>query len=134
VVWNGTGLTNLVDQGIFPGNGWANLKFIAPATNSTTVLLFAFQDDFSYLALDDVSVTAVPPPVFLSAYKSAGSLNFTWTTVAGVGYQVQWNSSLSSAGGWNNLGGVTYATGSTLSSSDTIGANQQRYYRVAISP
>ncbi len=133
VNWNGSTVTNLTNIPIFPGDGWANFRFVVGASGPGTVLQFAFQDDPSYLALDDVSVQPVPPPLFQSVSQSGGVLNFTWSTMAGVGYQVQYKTSLSQAA-WLNLGGVTHAVGTTLSSADTIGPDPARFYRISVSP
>jgi hypothetical protein len=59
VQWNGITVTNLTNVGAF---SWKNLQFIVSATGSSTVLQFGFQDDPSYLGLDDVTVTPVYPP------------------------------------------------------------------------
>jgi hypothetical protein len=133
VSWNGSVVTNIVNQDIFPGDGWANFQFVVTATGSSTPLQFLYEQDASYLALDDVSVQPVPPPVFQSAVLSAGSLNFTWNSVPGVGYQVQYKTNLLQST-WLNLGAVTHASGPTLSASDPVGPDPKRFYRILVSP
>ena len=79
------------------------------------------------------TVSAQSPPVFETVAQSAGSVSFTWSSIAGRTYQVQYSSSLAS-GGWTNLGGSITATGSSVSASDSIGAVGQRFYRVVLLP
>jgi uncharacterized repeat protein (TIGR03803 family) len=66
-------------------------------------------------------------PVIQSAIVSNGSINITWSTTPGSSYQVQFSTSLT--GGWSNLGLVMNASGTTLSTTDSIGG-VQRFYRI----
>lgn len=58
ISWNGTTIFNTVN---LPVIGWINLQFIVSATASSTVLQFGFEDDHSFLGLDDISLTKAPP-------------------------------------------------------------------------
>jgi len=63
--WDGNVIFNGADLGEF---GWTNLQFTVTATNSNAVFEFGAQDDPSYLALDDITVTgytnsAAPPEI-----------------------------------------------------------------------
>jgi subtilase family serine protease len=133
VNWNGSTVTNITNLPAFPISGWINFHFLVSATGPSTILRYVFQDDPSWILLDDVSVQPVPPPAFQSATQSGGLLNFTWSTMPGVGYQIQYRTNLTQSG-WVNLGGVTHATGPTLSASDSIGPDSKRFYRIAVSP
>jgi hypothetical protein len=62
-----------------------------------------------------------------------GVFAFTWNANSGSVYQVQYTTSLNSTN-WVNLGGTNIATGSTLSSSDPVGSDMQRFYRVVLLP
>jgi uncharacterized repeat protein (TIGR03803 family) len=57
VSWNGTNVFN--ETNIPAIIGWTNLQFLVAATATNTVLEFGFRDDFSWLGLDQVSVTPV---------------------------------------------------------------------------
>jgi subtilase family serine protease len=133
VNWNGSTVTNLTNIPVFPGNGWAEFQFVVSATGTGTVLQFAFLNDPSYFALDDISVQPIPPPLFQSVTRSGSTLNFSWSTLPGAGYQVQYKTNLSQAA-WLNLGSVTHATGTTLSRTDSIGPDPARFYRISVSP
>jgi len=81
VSWNGQ---TLLDQKNMPAIGWTNVQLVVSATGASTVLQFGFQDDNSYLGLDDISVVEAP--------ANAGSLQVTiapsGAMVSGAGWQV----------------------------------------------
>ena len=91
------------------------------------------QNDPGAFALDDVSVVPIPLPSFQSIRQSGGTVNFTWTTLAGLAYQIQYKTDLTSAN-WINLGSPTNATSGTMSVSDAIGSALRRFYRIALVP
>ncbi|MGD0614039.1 MAG: protease pro-enzyme activation domain-containing protein [Verrucomicrobiota bacterium] len=133
VSWNGNLVLHLVNMPAFPGTGWTNLQFIATATGGSSVLQFGFWDDPSYLALDDVNVMRVPATSVQMAAKTGGTFGFTWNAMTGLVYQVQYKTNLAQTG-WINLGGTIPGTNSTLTTSDAIGTNPQRFYRLSILP
>ena len=71
------------------------------------------------------------PPAFLSITQTNGTFSFTWSTVSCYTYQVQYNPDLTSTN-WSNLGSASTATNGTMSASDSIGINLQRFYRVLV--
>jgi Bacterial Ig domain/Divergent InlB B-repeat domain len=81
--------------------------------------------------LHDANVRPIPAPQFQSATESGGVVTLTWTTMAGVSYQLQYSSDVTGPN-WVNLGDPTNATGSTMSFSDTLGSNLRRFYRVTL--
>jgi uncharacterized repeat protein (TIGR03803 family) len=80
-----------------------------------------------------LTFTPAPPPQFLSATETAGSLNLTWSAQAGSFYQLQYCTNLSQTT-CTNLGGPISATGSTLGKVDTSPSDAQRFYRVILLP
>jgi hypothetical protein len=74
-------------------------------------------------------VSAIPVPKIISAAKSGNTITLTWTSQAGLTYQLQYRPTITQA--WVNLGSPITATGTTTSASDTIGASQ-RFYRVVV--
>ena len=64
VAWNGTVMFDQTNLGAI---GWTNLQFMVTATGTNTVLQLAFQDDQSFLGLDDIQVSplvsADGPPI-----------------------------------------------------------------------
>jgi uncharacterized repeat protein (TIGR03803 family) len=59
VYWDGN---LLFDQTNMPAFGWTNLQFTVTANGSSTGLEFGFQDDASFLGLDDISVHPLLDP------------------------------------------------------------------------
>ena len=60
VAWNGK---TLFDETNIPAIGWTILQFLVTATGTSTVLTSGFQDDLSYLGLDDISVLPAEPAI-----------------------------------------------------------------------
>ena len=133
VSWNGSLLSDWANIPAVPGTGWTNLAFIVTATGSSSVLQFTFQDDASYMALDDVSLMPVPAPSVGMAALSGGNLGFTWNAMTGLVYQVQYKTNLAQPG-WLNLGAPIPGTNVFVTASDAVGANPQRFYRLSILP
>jgi uncharacterized repeat protein (TIGR03803 family) len=72
-------------------------------------------------------------PVFKAVTLTNSTLTLTWSTEVGSTYQLQYKSDVNS-GDWVNLGGPILATGSTLSATDSVANDPQRFYRVAVLP
>jgi uncharacterized repeat protein (TIGR03803 family) len=72
------------------------------------------------------------PPAFQSISVSNGIVTLTWTAVPGQSYQAEWCADLH-AGVWSALGGtMPGAVGGTLTVTDLMGTNVQRFYRVMV--
>ena len=80
-----------------------------------------------------LSVVAPPAPAFQAVTLTHGTLSLTWTTEAGNGYQLQYNSDLDSTN-WINLGSALTATGTALTFADSISNGPQRFYRLVLLP
>jgi hypothetical protein len=73
-------------------------------------------------------------PQIQSPAASGGTFQFSWNvlnTYPPIGYQVQTATNLA-APNWINLGSVIPGIGPTLSATDTITTNAQRFYRVLL--
>ncbi|HZM06107.1 MAG TPA: hypothetical protein VFC44_24155 [Candidatus Saccharimonadales bacterium] len=60
-------------------------------------------------------------------------LSLPWSTDAGRMYQLQSSSDLSSSP-WTNLGSAATANGATLSITQAVTNDPQRFYRVMLAP
>jgi uncharacterized repeat protein (TIGR03803 family) len=78
-------------------------------------------------------LTVLFPPSFQTATKSNNSLVLSWSAAQGQKYQLQYKTNLNSTN-WFNLGGQITAGGGTVSTSDLLGSNSQRFYRVILVP
>ena len=84
-------------------------------------------------ATGSVSLVVLPlPPSFQSETLGAGAVSFTWSTMPGRNYQVQYKTDLTQPN-WSNFGGTILAINSTMTASDSL-TNAQRFYRVMLLP
>jgi hypothetical protein len=130
VLWNGDTLFDQFDIGKI---GWTNLQFVVTATSSSTTLQFGGRDDKYYLGLDDVSVISISPPSFQTATQIGNVISFNWSAMTGLVYQLQYKTNLFQSN-WINLGGSIMATNLTMTSTDNIGPDPQRFYRLQFLP
>jgi len=114
---------------------WTNMLFFVTAGGTSTTLQFGVENLPNYFGLDDVFVNPVPPIDLQTPVVSGDNVTFTWASLAGVRYQVQYTTSISPTG-WTNLGGATAAVGHTTSYTDTSGLTNftERFYRVIATP
>jgi subtilase family serine protease len=116
--------------------GWTNLLFAVSATGTNTVLQFRAMNPPYFFGLDDVNVMPVPAPAFTGfSGPSSGATNgfsFSWNTLAGVTYQVQYKTNLVQAD-WLTLSNFT-ATASSVNFTNFPGADPCRFYRVRSLP
>ena len=134
VSWNGN---TLFDQVNLPATaGWTNLQFLVTATGNSAVLQFGERDDPWYLGLDDVSLTPIPAVAFqtTTVNKANNNLNFTWSAMTGLVYQVQFKTNLLQSN-WTVLQNLT-ATNTTVTFVDTnpITGFPQKFYRLLLLP
>ena len=129
VSWDATTLYDQTDLASF---GWTNLQFVVVAGGTETALQFAYLNPDTHFVLDDVSVVPVDPPQFLSTAQAGNTVGFTWNTVSGLVYQVQYATDLAQSN-WTDLGTPVMALTNTLSAFDVPGTVTQRFYRVGMS-
>ncbi len=110
-------------------DNWSNYLFVVTATTANTALQFGLQNDNGYFGLDDIAVLPAPAPTFRTVAVTNNAIRFTWNSLAGLAYQVQYSTNLAGAG-WLNLGGSITATNYTASTNFSIGPDIRRFYRV----
>ncbi len=79
-----------------------------------------------------VNIVAAPP-VLQRVVKSGGSILISWSSIASRSYQLQFKTNGAQLN-WNNIGSPLTATGATLQTNDTPGADPRRFYRVVLLP
>jgi hypothetical protein len=130
VSWAGN---TLFDQTNIGKTAWINLQYTVMATSNSTVLTIGFRNDAgTYMGLDDISVTPVPTPIFQLPRRTNSVVTFTWNTLVGLEYQLQYKTNLTS-GSWINLGSTNAAISNVMSATDSI-TNSQRFYRIILTP
>jgi len=78
-------------------------------------------------------LTVLFPPSFQTITKSNNSLMLSWSAAQGQKYQLQYQTNLNSTN-WFNLGSQITASSGTISASDLIASNSQRFYRAILLP
>jgi len=76
-------------------------------------------------------VIPAPTPTIQSVGRAGNTINFSWASAVGHGYQVQYKTNLTQVG-WLNLNSPITALGPVTSSSDSIGPDPRRFYRIAL--
>jgi hypothetical protein len=119
------GATIGASSGLF---NWMPTSGQAPSTNNIVVRV----DDNGSPPLNDTEsltvIVLLPPQVSIN--RNNGSVELSFPTVPGKHYQVHYTASLNPPISWSPLGDPVEATGSSLTISDNIGANPQRFYRI----
>jgi hypothetical protein len=77
-----------------------------------------------------LSVSSSPPEI-QAVVQTNGLITLTWNSTTGQVYQVQYSLDLGPTN-WVDLGPNLVATNGTMSTSDTLGVDAQRFYRVVL--
>jgi hypothetical protein len=110
-------------------NIWTNMLFVVTAITTNSVLQFGLENDNYYFGLDDIAVQPAPAPTFRTVGATNNLIRFTWNSLAGLVYQIQYSTNLA-GGGWLNLGGSVSATNYTTTAAYSVGSDSQHFYRV----
>ncbi|MGB7768504.1 MAG: S53 family peptidase [Verrucomicrobiia bacterium] len=85
--------------------------------------------------VDLINALAPPPALLPLAFQMVTQTNdaimFAWNTVTGLVYQVQYKTNLLQTN-WIDLGGPIIATNTATTTSDIIGTEPQRFYRIGL--
>jgi subtilase family serine protease len=137
VSWNGI---ILFDQTMLPTFAWTNLQFVVSATTTHTVLEFGFFEDLAAdqqtvcgFGLDDIGVQAISYPVFQNVIAANGNFNLTWSALAGLTYQLQSASDLTT-GEWQSSGPPINATNGMVTDCVLMPPGPQQFYRIIVAP
>jgi hypothetical protein len=124
-----TGATINATSGVFT---WTPTAAQGPSTNPITIRVM----DNGSPALSDfetiniiVNDSAAAAPRFTRITISAGVVTLQWSSQSGKTYRLQRSTNLVS---WINLGSDINASAATTSTTDPVGGNQQRFYRVLL--
>ena len=111
---------------------WVVTNVFAPDTNSITVRV----TDDGVPPMSDVTtflvIIEVPPHFGSVEPDGSGHLNFTFSSLPGQSYQLQYKNNLNDPQ-WMPLGSAA-GNGGTLILTDSMTAQQRRFYRLAITP
>lgn len=79
------------------------------------------------------AIVVLMQPILIDIAESNSTFHFTWNTVSNRLYQLEYTTDLISSN-WSNLGNPIAATNDSISTTDTVGSNTHRYYRVHLLP
>jgi hypothetical protein len=130
VSWNGTVLFNQTNIGII---GWTNLQFLVSAAGTNSVLQFGFRNDPWAFGLDDIQLRPILPASFQGITMTNNATKLTWGGATGLNYQVQYKTNLLQAN-WSNVSAPFVGTNFLMTTSNSIGADPQRFYRILTLP
>jgi subtilase family serine protease len=131
VQWDGNTIYDVFN---LPFGPWTNLQFVVTATNSSSLLQFAFEDGPYYLGLDDINVKPVAAPKVEVITRAPASFNFTFAVRARASYQVQYKTNLMQPD-WIDMGANILAETNSLKFADTNVVNcPQKFYRLIPAP
>jgi hypothetical protein len=128
VQWNGS---TIFEQQNLAGTGWTNLQFLVAATDTSSILQLGFQDDPSYLGLDDVSLKAVTSSAVKGTVRRADDFQLVWSADANAVYQAQYKTNLYQPD-WIDFGAPFAANDDSVTMTDTnaFRCSPQRFYRL----
>lgn len=127
-LWNGAVVFSQSNLGAI---GWTGQQVIVTATDTNSTVELGFRNDPNYIGLDDISLIAVPAPPITVA-SAPGGVALGWNTVPGVTYQVAYQTNIANT----NLVVLFQITAAanTLTFTNLVGSDPQRFYRVAHVP
>jgi hypothetical protein len=119
--------TNLTDGGNVAGSSSAALTLSSAGANDAGSYDVIVSNSYGSVTSSVVTLNVVF--FFASAVQNGDAVTFGWQTTAGVSYQVQYTTDLSSSN-WLNLGAPIVASNNVTTTSDNLGPDPQRFYRI----
>jgi len=129
VIWNTNTIYAVTNPPVF---GWTNLIFVVTGGSASSTLQFAAENDNDFFGLDDVSLTPIPAPSVTALVKTTNGLTFTWNSLAGLTYLVQYKTNLLQPN-WITLTTNT-ATDITNSFTSGLTTDAHRFFRIRRQP
>jgi len=131
-LWQFNG-ANLADGGAISGSGTSSLTLSETTTTNAGNYVVVISNSFGSVTSAVAVLTVIlPSPLLLPATETEnGLITLNWTTVPGRLYQVRYTGDLS-AGLWTNLGPPIMATNTSMTGTDAVGPDPQRFYQVLL--
>jgi uncharacterized repeat protein (TIGR03803 family) len=130
--WQRNG-TNLVDGGNVSGSTNRTLSLANVSLADADTYSVAASNALGSVTSAAAHLTVVLQPVFLAAVGTNCTLSLTWSAAVGQKYRLQYKSSLASTN-WSYLGSLVTATGNSVTASDNLCTNAQKFYRAVLYP
>jgi hypothetical protein len=123
LIFQNSGFLNLRGSGVAHMTGYAD----TPGTWTLAAQLVSAKYTFSATAMTSNSL--IPTITYLG--QTNGYLNFSWNSVQGQSYQLQFTADPGSTN-WQNLGDPIVASGTTVLTNDSPSPAPRRFYRVVL--
>jgi Carboxypeptidase regulatory-like domain len=108
----------------------ATLQLQNVSTNSTGIYDVVLSNISGAISSAPATVTVLNVPLFeFPILTTDGQLTLSWIAPTGNKYQLQYTTNLSQPN-WVSLGDIFTATNTVVSTTTTLGSDQQRFYRV----
>ncbi|PYK00940.1 MAG: hypothetical protein DME23_05595 [Verrucomicrobia bacterium] len=131
-----------VNQSVLAGGNYSQTNSVTLPVSyggSYNYTLFVQVDIYDYIyesnKSNNISApipgTVTSPPVFQTVNRPGNVIAFAWSAVMGQTYQLEYKTNLTQAS-WINLGSPVTATNGTVTRTDVIGDDPQRFYRVEL--
>jgi len=120
--------TNLADSATTTGSTTRilTLSNVAPTNSGTYTVMVS--NTVNSVTSPGAILTVIPIPLFQAVKRTNSIITLTWSAAAGQDYQLQYSTDLI---GWNDLD-IISATKTTATTTDDIGQDPQRFYRVIL--
>jgi uncharacterized repeat protein (TIGR03803 family) len=125
--------TNLTDSGNLSGSFSRILTLTNISIVNTGNYTVVITNSLGSVASSVAALKVLFPPVIQNIVRTGNNVVLTYSTIPGQRYRPQWTGSLTNSV-WTNLGLPTTASGSTLTYTDPVSINTQRFYRVQLFP
>jgi alpha-tubulin suppressor-like RCC1 family protein/sugar lactone lactonase YvrE len=120
---SGTNLPNQTSQSL----NFSNVRW-SDAGNYAVIIT----NNYGSVTSSVATLTVVVPPSVSAFMVTNGTFNFTWNAQSNFTYQMQCATNLV-APNWNDIGSPITATNGSVTESDVLGPDNQRFYRLKLS-
>ena len=131
-ITNATGTNTLLSLANPSSFDWTNYQYFVTATGTNATLQFVVENTTFAFGLDDVTLTPIPAPSVTALVKTTNGLTFTWNSLAGLTYLVQYKTNLLQPN-WITLTTNT-ATDITNSFTSGLTTDAHRFFRIRRQP
>jgi alpha-tubulin suppressor-like RCC1 family protein len=134
VSWDGTTVLNFQNLAF---TGWTNIQLLLKASQTSTVLQFSFQDDSTWLGLDNIQLSPAEPGLAGVGLAGEGVRINVANGMAGRSYQILSGTDLGQATSqWSAIATNTPAADGnfsiTATNAPTSGTPRQYFYRIKL--
>src|SRR5206468_3243210 len=102
-------------------------------TNAAGSYSVIISSPYGSVTSSPAALAIFPPPIIQGLIQTGNQFIFTWSTISNLTYQLQYATNLVPPN-WIDLGSYITATNNSISTTDTISVDAQRFYRIRLVP